>query len=290
MIKIDVVCTLFNCGRYIDNLINGIKNQKGVTLGNVVFPITEKGDTSKVKEKISNAGFKWFSVNQSEFSHSLTREKAVLEYCENDIVIMISQDVKFVNDHAFSFLAASIKEDVVYSYGKQVCSAKSIEYYVRKKNYGDKSEIISANDIGRLGLRAFFASDAFCVYHRPTFVELNGYGHVPMMMSEDMFYAKKIIDAGYKKAYVAEAIVEHSHKFTLKQLYRRYYETGKWFAAHPEFNDYKVTDTGLKLAFYVLGQALKHFNIPVLIRWFPDMAARYLGMKKGKKSLKNEKK
>ena len=106
--------------------------------------------------------------------------------------------------------------------------------------------------------------------------------NVPMMMSEDMYNAKKIIDAGYKKGYVATAVVEHSHKMKLKQLYERYYETGKWFKEHPEFDGYKTTDTGMKLAFSVLGQALKHFNIPVLFRWLPDMTARYLGMKKGK--------
>ena len=49
------------------------------------------------------------------------------------------------------------------------------------------------------------------------------------------------------------------------------------------FNQYKAEDSGLKLAMYVLGQALKHFNIPVLFRWLPDMSARYLGMRKGKK-------
>ncbi len=41
--------------------------------------------------------------------------------------------------------------------------------------------------------------------------------------------------------------------------------------------------SGMKLAMYVLKQALKHFDIPVLFRWLPDMSARYLGIKKGKK-------
>jgi rhamnosyltransferase len=50
------------------------------------------------------------------------------------------------------------------------------------------------------------------------------------------------------------------------------------------FDNYKSTDSGLKLAFYILKQALKHFDIPVLFRWFPDMTSRYLGMKKGRKA------
>lgn len=283
MITVDVVCPLYKADSYIDNLIDNFKKQEGVTLGNVVFALTEEGDTSIVRQKILEAGFIFFIVQVQEFSHSLTRQKSIFEYCVNDVVIMISQDVNLCNSNAFYELAKNVNEEVVYVYGKQICKKKTIEYYVRKKNYGENTEIVSADDIERLQLKAFFSSDAFSAYHRPTFIKLNGYDDVHMMMNEDMYYSKKVLDSGYQKGYIATAVVEHSHKLKLKQLYNRYYQTGIWFKEHPEFDHYKTADTGLKLAFYVLGQALKGFNIPVLFRWLPDMTARYLGMKKGKK-------
>ena len=286
MITVDVVCLLYQADEYIDKLISDIGKQKDVTVANVIFALTEAGDTSSVKEKISAAGYTFFSVTKEEFSHSLTRERAIFDYCKSDVVLMLSQDVNLLDSNAFYELARQVNGEVVYAYGRQICKKKTIEHYVRQKNYGKQSQIVSSDDIEAMQLKAFFASDAFSAYYRPAFIALNGYDNIPMMMSEDMYYAKKIIDAGYKKAYVAEAVVEHSHKLKLKQLYSRYYETGKWFQEHPEFDGYKTTDTGLKLAFYVLGQALKHFNIPVLFRWLPDMAARYLGMKKGKKCRK----
>ena len=284
MITVDVVCPLCHADQYIGRLIENIKKQENVSIGNVVFALTEDGDTSAVIEQINAEGYTFFSVEKEEFSHSLTREKAIFEYCSSDIVIMMSQDVNVLGTNAFFELANALNEQIVYAYGKQICKKKTIEHYVRRKNYGEESYIVSKDDVGKMQLKAFFASDAFSAYYRPVFVALNGYDNIHMMMNEDMYYAKKIIDAGYKKAYVSEAVVEHSHKLKLKQLYRRYYETGRWFAQHPEFDNYKTTDSGLKLAFYVLGQALKHFNIPVLFRWLPDMAARYLGMKKGKKA------
>lgn len=282
MIEVDVVCPLYKADNYIENLICGIKKQKGIMLGVVVFAITETENMSFVKEKIVEEGFTFFTVSKEDFSHSLTRQKAVYDYCKSDIVIMLSQDVFLCNDNAFYELAKNVSDEVVYAYGKQICRKKTIEYYVRRKNYGTESEFITSGDIEKLQLKAFFASDAFSAYYRPMFIELNGYDNIHMMMSEDMYYAKKIIDCGYTKGYISTAVVEHSHKLKLKELYKRYYETGKWFACHPEFDNYKTTDTGLKLAFYVLGQALKDFNIPVLFRWLPDMAARYLGMRKGK--------
>ncbi len=283
MKTVDVVCLLYHADEYIENLIEGIKKQENVILENVVFGITEDGDTSSVKEKISSSGFIFFSVTKDNFSHSLTREKAIIEYCKNDIVIMVSQDVNLLYSDAFYKLANGVNKDTVYTFGRQICRKKTIEYYIRKKNYGEISEIVTAEDIDKLQIKAFFASDAFSAYHRPTFVALNGYDNNHMMMNEDMYYAKKVLEKGYSKGYIASAVVEHFHKLSLKQLYFRYYETGVWFKQHPEFDNYKTTDTGMKLAFYVLGQALRNFNIPVLFRWLPDMTARYLGLKNGKK-------
>ncbi len=287
--KVDIVCPLYKAENLIDGFLQRLGEQKGIEIVKAVFPITESEGMAKTAEIIERAGYTWFPVKKQEFSHSLTREKAIMEYCESDIVIMMSEDIIFQGEECIKTLAEAIGDKVVYAYGRQICKKKGIEYYVRKKNYGDKSQIVTEKEVEKLQLKAFFSSDAFSAYHRPTFVSLGGYDGVSMMMSEDMYYAKKIIDKGYAKAYVAEAVVEHSHKFTLKQLYRRYYETGKWFAEHPEFDGYKTTDSGMKLALYVLGQALKHINLPVLIKFIPNMTARLLGMKKGKKHYKNGK-
>ena len=78
-------------------------------------------------------------------------------------------------------------------------------------------------------------------------------------------------------------MVDHSHKYTLKQLYKRYYDTGVFQSQVTFFKDENLEGSGMKLAMYVLKQALKHFDIPVLFRWLPDMSARYFGIKKGKK-------
>lgn len=286
---VDVVCPLYRADGYIEKLIDGIKMQKGVSLGRVVFALTNTGDTAFVVDKIREAGFQYFNVEPHDFSHSFTREKAIREFCSSDIVIMLSQDVGLIDEHAMATLAGAIDGDVVYAYGKQVCKKKTIEHYIRKRNYGEVSFSVGKEDIERLQLRAFFASDAFAAYHRPTFLAVNGYG-ANMMMNEDMFYARRVLEAGYRTAYVSEAIVEHSHKFTLKQLYRRYFAMGVWFAQNPEFQQYHATDSGMKLAIYVFFQALKDFNVPVLFRWLPDMTARYFGMKRGRTARRREEK
>ena len=286
MIRIDVVCPLHLADEDVGEVIKGLREQKDIELHKVVFPLTEEGDLSAVIAQIEEAGYTYFLVPKPEFSHSLTRQKAILEHCESDVVLMMSQDVRFAGERAVAELCGAVDATVPYAFGRQICTRRSIERYTREKNYGRESLTVDADSVTAMQLSAFFASDAFSAYHRPTFVEIGGYDSVHMMMNEDMYYAKKVIDRGLKKAYVATAVVEHSHKYKLKQLYNRYRATGEWFAAHPEFDGYKTTDSGMKLAKYVLGRALQDFNIPVLFRFLPDMTSRYLGMKKGKKENK----
>lgn len=285
MKSIDIVCPIYQNLQEIESLYNSFKDQKDVKINKVVFPFTLSGTDvdSKIRNFLKDNKITFFEMDKNEFSHSLTREKAIKEYCESELVILLSQDVKLIDPFALNRLASAINDEVIYAFGKQICLNHSIERYIRKKNYPKNSYVVTKNDIDRMQLMAFFASDAFSCLSRKYFIKLDGYQGHNVMMSEDMLYSKFVLDAGYKKAYVSEAVVAHSHKYKLKQLYNRYYETGKFHKEIGLFNQYKSTDAGLKLAIYVLGQALIHFNIPVLFRWLPDMAARYLGMKKGKK-------
>lgn len=285
-IKIDIVCPIYKGYHYLESLYNSFFTQEHVEVNRIVFPITDSNDEEmkRIMDFVNNNDITYFVVKKEEFSHSLTREKAIREYCESNIVVMISQDIKLTNNYVFYNLVKDIASgETVYNYARQICTNKSIEKYIRTKNYPKESYIVSKEDINKLQLMAFFASDACSAYNRDTFIKVNGYNEYDIMMSEDMLYSKIILDAGYKKKYCADAIVDHSHKYTLKQLYKRYYDTGAFYKQVKIFDNYKTTDSGLKLALYVLKKALCRFDIPVLIRWLPDMTSRYLGMKKGRK-------
>ena len=87
---------------------------------------------------------------------------------------------------------------------------------------------------------------------------------------------------GYKIKYCADSEVVHSHKFTLKQYYNRYKETGKFFKENDYLNNYKVNQTGGSMAKYVFKRAIQDRNWSVLVKFIPNMAARFIGMKMGK--------
>ena len=86
---------------------------------------------------------------------------------------------------------------------------------------------------------------------------------------------------GYKIKYCATSIVYHSHNFTLKEIYERYKLTGKFFKENSYLNNYGTNKSGGGLAKYILKRAIKDKNIKVLLRFLPDMGARFIGMKVG---------
>lgn len=288
MIKIDLVCPVYKNVTEIKRFLTSLSSQQNIVISNAVFPHTLCGNDN-IDDEIESmvSSYKTFKINKEDFSHSLTREKAILEYCTENIVLLASQDVVFEDETSIYNLVSKIDSEIIYAYGRQVCKNNSIEKYIREKNYGSKDIVVDSTMIQEMQLMAFFASDAFSAINRNKFIELGGYRKYDVMMNEDQLFSKFLLDAGYKKMYCSNAVVEHSHKYNLKQLYNRYYETGKFYKEIKVFDEYELTGSGISLAFYILKAALIHFNLPVLFRWLPDMVARYLGMRKGKRRVSN---
>lgn len=64
------------------------------------------------------------------------------------------------------------------------------------------------------------------------FFELGGFPD-NTILAEDMYLTAKMIKAGYKVAYCAEAAVKHSHNYTPWEEFRRYFDTGVFHASEP---------------------------------------------------------
>lgn len=278
--KIDVICPLFNAEKYIEKLDNSIRKQKNVELNQIRYVLTKSIDNTEDVLKKIKANYRLIEMN--DFSHSLVREKEAFD-SNADIVVFITQDIIVEDDMWLHNLVKDIEHGKCEaSYSKQLCNNNTIEKYTRELNYPNESNYVTKSDIDRLQLRTFFFSDASSAIKREIFVELNGYDNKNLPINEDMYIAYKLIMNGYTIKYCEDSQVIHSHNFTLKQIYNRYYLTGKFFKQNSYLNKYKVNDSGFKMAKYVLKRALQDKNWKALIHFLPNMAVRFIGMKVGK--------
>lgn len=278
--NIDIICPLYNAKKDIEGLHKSLLKQKNVKVNEIKYVLTESKDNTEEKLKKLNINFK--KIKKEEFSHGLTRENEAFD-SKADILVFITQDVKIVRDDWLYNLTKDIANgEVDACYSRQICTNNTIERYTRECNYPKNSKIVTKDDVEKLGLKAFFFSDASSAIKRETFVKLNGYDHKKLIINEDMYIAYKLITNGYKIKYCADSEVIHSHVFTLKQYYDRYKDTGKFFKENSYLNNYKVNQAGGSMAKYVLKRAWQDKNWSVLVRFVPNMAARFIGMKVGR--------
>ena len=278
--NIDIICPLYNAENDIERLDKSLKQQENVKINKIRYVLTECKD--KTEEKLKKLNIEYKKIKKEDFSHSLTREKEAFE-SDSDIVVFVTQDVIIEKkDWLFNLTKDIISGEVDACYSRQICTNNTIEKYTRECNYPKESKIVSKEDIEKLGLKTFFFSDASSAIKRETFVKLNGYDHKNLIISEDMYIAYKLITNGYKIKYCADSEVIHSHVFTLKQYYNRYKDTGKFFKENSYLNNYKVNQAGGNMAKYILKRAWQDKNWGVLLKYIPNMAARFIGMKVGK--------
>lgn len=278
---IDIICPLYNAEEYIEDLYKSLLIQKDVNVGKILFLLTESKDNSE--QLLKNNKCNYEIVKKSEFSHSLTREKAAMK-SNADIVCFITQDVVIKDDKWLYNLTKNIlKGNCAAAYSRQITKYNNIEKYTRERNYPDYSFMRSKNDIEKYGIRTFFFSDAASAVDLKAFKKVKGYDSKKLTISEDMYLAYKLITNGYKISYESDSIVYHSHNFTLKQIYDRYKLTGIFFKENSYLDNYGTNSSGADLAKYVLKRIVQEKNIKMFFRYPFDMAARLFGMKAGKR-------
>ena len=278
--KVEIICPLYNAENYIENLHDNILKQKNVDFS-VRYLLTES--TDQTESILKSKELNYNKIEKKDFSHSLTRELAARN-SEADIIVFISQDVEPSNENWLYYLVKDIIDgSVSATYSRQITKFNNLEKYTREKNYPKESKIVSKDDIKDLGLKTFFFSDAASAIKKEVFEQLNYYDNKRLPINEDMYIAHKLITNGYKIKYCSDSIIYHSHNFKLKELYNRYKLTGQFFKENSYLDEYGTTDSGIKLAMYVLKRVFQEGRILLLFRYPFDMGARFIGMKAGKK-------
>lgn len=165
-------------------------------------------------------------VPRTEFNHGATRELA-RKRLGTDIVVMMTQDAYPPDEHALGKLVRPIAQrQASLSYGRQVPhqGAGFLEAFPRRFNYPARGHLRSLEDAGRYGVYVFFSSDTFAAYDNAAMDEIGGFRSV--LSHEDAVAAAMLLRAGHRIAYAADAVVEHSHRYTLAREFSRYWDAG----------------------------------------------------------------
>lgn len=175
--------------------------------------------------ELRRAADTWVSITPESFGHSQTRNLGV-RHCFTPLVVFLSQDAHPVDDDWLRALVQPLVDGRADAcYGKQKPPKFDPEREATYRFlYPEVGEIRTMEHVARKGLRTFHFSDvssAFMmdVIRRVRFPE-------EIHTFEDVGVAKRLLDGGYRIAYVPEAAVWHAHILSSRAMFARYREIG----------------------------------------------------------------
>ncbi len=223
---ISIVIPTRNAEPFLDTLLERLHGQAGLGEMEVLVVDSDSGDATRA---IAVAhGARVHRIAAAEFDHGATRTMAV-QMSRGKIVVFLTQDALPVDEHSLARLVRPLQEEerVAAACGRQVPrpGASLFGAHLREFNYGTTSDIRSWQDRHRLGLKTVFISNSFAAYRKDALSEVGFFGD-RHLFAEDACTVGRLLMRGYRVAYVAEAMVYHSHDYTLLQEFRRYFDVG----------------------------------------------------------------
>ena len=177
-------------------------------------------------------GAKVITIGAEDFDHAGTRS-GMARQALGEIVVFLTQDAIPADDRALELLVAALrqKDDIGCAYGRQIAAtqASASARFLRDFNYPPYSEIRSLADREHLGFATVFCSNSFAAWRKSALAKIGYFGD-DAIFGEDCRAVAKLLEAGFRIAYAAEARVEHSHDYTLAEEFRRSFDIGVFHA------------------------------------------------------------
>ncbi|MSU07580.1 glycosyltransferase family 2 protein [Veillonellaceae bacterium WCA-693-APC-5D-A] len=285
MYKVAIVIPTCNAGREFANLLAEIARQSLPIDYKLVIDSTSADGTADVA---GNHGWQVRIIPQAEFSHGGTRQMAVeLLPKDIEIVVFLTQDVRLPDRYSLEKLLGAFVDDreaqVAAAYGRQVPHEGASIYAAvdREFNYPAVSRTKSMADSRELGIKTTFLSDSFAAYRVQDLLKIGGFPKINIC--EDMYVAGRLLLAGKRIAYVAEAIARHSHEPKLKDMWCRYREMGRFQKENPWIGESfgRAGGEGVRLVKYQAGRVYKEKGIIGIGKILSMDLVRFLAYKAG---------
>jgi len=221
-----------NPGRWASRLTAALAGQ---TLSPDPVLVIDSSSTDGSLDRFGAIGARIVRIPGEQFDHGGTRNLA-LDLTEADVLIYMTQDAIPTHETALADLVDGLLEDerTGLAYGRQLPRP---EHHARVRahrayNYPDAPSRRTAADVAHLGARAAFSSDSFAAYRREAIEDMGRFPS-PIIGSEDLWAAARLLQLGWQVAYVPGARVEHSHDYGLFESFCRYFDIGVFHTKEP---------------------------------------------------------
>ena len=278
-----LIIPTFNAARYWPVLSQGIRAQSLVPNQVIVIDSSSSDGTQDMARR---DGFRVVEISSRDFNHGGTRQFGA-ELAEGaEILIYLTQDAAPSGADAFANLLHVFEDaEIAAAYGRQLPreTAGPIEAHARHFSYPPTSRTRTWDSRQTQGFKSIFFSNAFGAYRRSVLMSVGGFSP-DVIFGEDTLVVARLHRAGWKTAYVADAMVRHSHSYSIAEEFRRYFDIGVLHARESWLIEQfgSASGEGRRFVTSELKHLLKHapHHVPsAMMRTF----AKYLGYRIGRR-------
>ena len=227
--KVSVIIPTLNAEKFIEGLLKNLIEVQTLKPDEII--IIDSSSQDKTVEIAKSYGCKPIVIKKEEFNHGGTRtfagKKAI-----GDILVYFTQDAYPYNEYALENLIKVFEKDekIACAYGRQIPYEDTNIYgkFMRHFNYPETSFIRTYEDRHKFGRKTVFFSNSFSAYKKEI-LEKVGWFKENLISYEDIYIVARFLTEGYKIAYVADAIVYHSHSLSVWKDFKRHFELGIFF-------------------------------------------------------------
>ncbi|HET8743758.1 MAG TPA: glycosyltransferase [Gaiella sp.] len=221
---ISVVIPVKDGGEDLTRCLAGIAAQRLDEEVEVV--VVDSGSTDGSPGVARAAGAVVHEIDATEFGHGRTRNLGA-GIARGDLLVFTSQDAVANDQRWLAALSAAARSapDVAGAYGRQLPhhDARPPERFFLDFLYGPEPRIQRAGD-DELTFESTLFSNVNAAIPRWALARFPF--REDLTMSEDQEWSRRALRAGFSLVYEPRAAVRHSHPYTIRSAFRRFFDSG----------------------------------------------------------------
>lgn len=232
--NVTIIIPTYNGEKELPLLLKSISAQKGIEDPEVL--IIDSGSTDKTLTIAKEYGARVVKIPQSEFNHGLTRNKAAQLAKGNFLIFTVQDAIPLEHDTFHKLLTVLTSENDIAGVSTKQVPFPDADMFAKWqiKNHVHALRLEGITYVSHMPPHTDFLSlpfyakrkitlldDVCCAVKKELFEKIGGYKE--MHFAEDVDYAIRAIQSGYKIGFVGTTGVIHSHTRPAEYFFRRYY-------------------------------------------------------------------
>jgi rhamnosyltransferase len=222
---ISVAIPVKDGGADLVRCLDGIARQR--VRHTVEIVIVDSGSRDDSVRRARERGAEVYEIGATEFLHGRARNLAA-ERSRGDFLVFTSQDAVPEREDWLEQLTAPLEQDEALAgvYGRQIPhgDAPPPERFFLDFLYGLTPRVQRASSPDDLSLRTTLFSNVNSAIRRSLWERFRFAEDI--FFAEDQDWARRVLLAGYGIRYEPEAVVRHSHAYTLRSAFKRFFDLG----------------------------------------------------------------